>query len=176
MAHEHIGKGSGIFTDKDKVISLLVKENDSFLDIGCGPGDYLKTVSKVTANITGIDIHEASVDKVKKLGFRGIVADATKNIPLKDNSVDSILISNVLHGIVEENKQDNLLAEIKRILKKDGLVGVIEFKKNSLIGPSRKIRLSEEELLEIFTKEGFSKISYDEVGAFNYLVILRKEN
>jgi ubiquinone/menaquinone biosynthesis C-methylase UbiE len=174
MAHQHSGKGSGILIDRDRVISLFVKKDDFFLDIGCGPGDYLKTAFKLTKKITGIDIHQESIDKVKRLGFKGILADAAIKIPLSDNSVDSILISNVMHGIVEEKKEQNLIAEIKRVLKKDGLVGIVEFKKKSLIGPPPKIRLTEEELLGIFIKEGFSKISYNNVGAFNYLVIFSK--
>jgi ubiquinone/menaquinone biosynthesis C-methylase UbiE len=176
MTHQHSGKGSGIFIDKDKVISLLVKKNDSFLDIGCGPGDYLKTASKFTNNIIGIDIHKESIDIVKKLGFNAILADATIKIPLSDNSIDSVLISNVMHGIVEERKENGLIAEIKRLLKKEGRVGIVEFKKNSLIGPPKKIRLSEQELLDIFTKEGFSKIGYDDLGAFSYIVVLAKKN
>ena len=49
--HEHGGKGSGSFVDANKVISLLLKKDEVFLDVGCGPGDYLILASKITKNV-----------------------------------------------------------------------------------------------------------------------------
>jgi len=53
---------------------------------------------------------------------------------------------------------------------------IVEFKKNSVIGPPIDIRLTENDLLNIFTKNGFSKIKYEDVGEFNYILILKKNN
>lgn len=174
MVHEHAGKGSGKFIDIDKVISSLVKKGNVFLDIGCGPGDYLGHASKIAKEIIGLDVHKDSVKTIKNKGFRGILADATKKIPLKNETVDSVLLSNVMHGFVVDKTDDGVLKEVLRVLKTKGRVGVVEFKKNSIIGPPKKIRLSKEELTKILLDKGFSKAKEENVGPFNYMIIFKK--
>ena len=174
MVHEHGGKGSGNFVDREKVINSFVKKDDIFLDVGCGPGNYLVAVSRLTRNITAIDIHEESIANVRRMGFNGIIADATKKIPLDDSSADSILISNVMHGFVEDKTEKDVLSEIRRVLRLGGMLGIVEFKENSLIGPPKNIRLSETVLREIFGKD-FSKVDSMDVGPFNYLLVLKKD-
>ena len=65
--------------------------------------------------------------------------------------------------------------EVKRVLKQNGKVGIVEFTMNSPIGPPVKIRLSESDLLKIFAKNGFTKVSSESVGEFNYMLILKKD-
>ena len=174
VKHEHSGKGSGSFIDVNKVISLLVKKDEVFLDVGCGPGDYLIPASKMTKNVTGIDIHKESIEKVKKLGFNSFLVDATKKIPLKDESVDSLLMSNVLHGFIANKTEKKVMSEINRVLKQNGKLGIVEFKKNSERGPPKEIKLSDKQLIDILKKYGFYKSSYSDVGEFNYFMIFKK--
>ncbi|MEM4267858.1 MAG: class I SAM-dependent methyltransferase [Candidatus Woesearchaeota archaeon] len=173
--HQHSNRGTGKIVNTHKVISLLVKPNDFFADIGCGPGDYLKEAAKLTKNAIGIDIDTVSIEKVKALHLKGIVADATKKIPLKSSSLDSILLANVLHGFVANNEM-SAMKEIARLLKRKGLLGIVEFRKNMTfgIGPDRKIRLSKKEVIDLIEPYGFSKIGSAWVGLFNYLVIFEK--
>jgi ubiquinone/menaquinone biosynthesis C-methylase UbiE len=173
--HEHGGMGSGGFVDVIKVISLLVKKDEVFVDIGCGPGDYLIRASKLTKRITGIDTDKESIHKVKKIGLNGILADATKKIPLQDSSVDSMLMSNVLHGFVVNNTEKQVISEIKRVLKHNGKLGVVEFKKDSVRGPEKEIKISDKELEDILKKYGFIKYSYHDVGESNYFMIFKNK-
>jgi ubiquinone/menaquinone biosynthesis C-methylase UbiE len=174
-SHQHSGKGSGAFVDTKRVISLILKEDGQFLDVGCGPGDYLKAASKLSNNITGIDMHEESISKVKGLGFNGIVADATKTLPFKDESFDAILLSNVLHGFVWDKTESSVLSELRRIIKKDGTLGIVEFKKNSIMGPSKDIKLSEKQVINTLEYNGFTRLSNASVGMFNYIITFKKK-
>jgi ubiquinone/menaquinone biosynthesis C-methylase UbiE len=173
--HEHSGKGSGSFIDVQKVITLLLEQDDVFLDIGCGPGDYLKMASKITKHVTGIDNHEESIEQVRRSGFHGILADVTKKIPLEDDSVDSVLMANVLHGFVTDKTEKKVMFEIKRILKKNGKLGIVEFKKDSKRGPLKDIKLSDNQLIDTLEKYGFSQSSYHDVGESNYFMIFKKD-
>ena len=174
MSHEHGGKGTGSFVDTDKAISLILNKNDFFLDIGCGPGDYLVSASKLSKNIYGIDTHTESIEKVKTLGFNGILGDATKHIPFENESFDSILIANVFHGFREDGNDSKVINEVKRILKKDGILGIVEFKKDSLRGPPKEIKLSENELEKIMKTHGFLKLKNSDVGEFSYIITFKK--
>jgi tRNA G46 methylase TrmB len=71
MKHEHAGHSSKEHVDIPKVISMLVDRKAVFLDIGCGPGDYLKEASKLTENSIGIDVHASSIEAVRSMGDQG---------------------------------------------------------------------------------------------------------
>ena len=172
--HEHAGKGAGSFVDVDKVISLILDKGGAFLDVGCGPGDYLESAARLTKDITGIDSDPKSIETVKSRGFRGILADVTKGIPLKDGSVDSVLLSNVLHGFVLEKTEGEALPEIRRVLKSRGRLGIVEFKKDSAIGPPYGVKLSESQLASVLADYGFREASRHDVGRFSYLIIFMK--
>lgn len=176
MSHEHGGKGTGSIVDTDKVVLKLLKRNDFFLDIGCGPGDYLIPASKISKNIFGIDTHVESVDKLKKISLNVTLSDATKKLSFENNFFDSILIANVFHGFKEDGNDKKVIDEVKRILKKNGVLGIVEFKKDSERGPPKEIKLSEKELEIIMKKYGFFKVNYINVGEFNYLLILKQNN
>jgi len=174
MEHEHAGHSTKKYVDIPKVISLLVGAKTVFLDIGCGPGDYLLEARKLTENVIGIDKHEPSIAIIESMGIRGIVADATKIIPLENGSVDSVLIANVLHGFIANKEDSNAMNEVARVLKNDGRVGIVEFKKTSDAGPPAEIKLTPGDVINCLAKNGFSKISEHDVGPHHYMVIFKK--
>jgi ubiquinone/menaquinone biosynthesis C-methylase UbiE len=173
MPHDHKGKGSGLIVNTKKVISMLVRPGDIFIDIGCGPGDYLKKARAVTEHVIGIDRDKDAIEHVRKRGFETILADAAEKIPLDDASVDSVLLANVLHECFE-NKEDSALSEIARVLKKGGRLGVVEFKKDSLMGPPKEIRLAAEEVEERVVPYGFIVAQTEDVGLFNYMIVFER--
>lgn len=175
MAHIHSGKSSASFVNIKKVFLNLLKEDDYFLDIGCGPGDYLVEASKIAKNLVGIDVDDESIRVSESKGFNVLHEDITRRTIFDYDSFDSILLSNVLHGLVVLDRHEKAIAEIKRILKEDGKLGIIEFfKKETAKGPPLDIRISEKELEELLKKEGFKLIKNLKVGEFNYLSIFKK--
>jgi ubiquinone/menaquinone biosynthesis C-methylase UbiE len=174
MPHEHGGRGSGLIVNTKRVVSLLVRSGDVFLDVGCGPGDYLKRAKGIAKRAVGIDRDSDSVEKARKRGYEAIIADASQKIPFEDSSVDSVLLANVLHGFIE-NKEEGALAEIARVLKKGGRFGVVEFHKNSVFGPPKEIKLSPEEVEELVIPYGFVVLQKEDVGLFNYMIVFQRE-
>ena len=83
------------------------------------------------ASIVGIDISRDMLriaSQKKKYGtfkFKAKYADAT-NTGLKDNAVDIIVISLVLHE-VSKDLADKILSEAGRVLKHDGKIIVLEW-------------------------------------------------
>ena len=172
--HTHSGQSTKKFVDIKKAISLLVSKDKTFLDIGCGPGDYVLEASTITKNCIGVDTDAESIKIVKSHGLNGILADATKNIPLKDNSVDSILVANVLHGFIANGEYKTASQEMIRVLKKGGLLGIIEFKKTAEFGPPSNIKLSPEDVKKYILPLKFSKISIQDVGPYHYMIVFKK--
>lgn len=84
------------------------------LDFGCGIGDYLQ----YRKNTIGVDLNGKNIQYCKELGLNAAILENGK-IPLEDNSIDAVIMDNVLEHIEEPT---SVLKEIKRVLKANGLL------------------------------------------------------
>jgi ubiquinone/menaquinone biosynthesis C-methylase UbiE len=103
------------------IASKFVK--DKFIvDIASGEGYGSYLLSKVSNKVIGIDIDESSVvnanKKYKKDNLKYLVGSADK-IPIESNSID-VVVS--FETIEHHDKHEEMLLEIKRILKDDGIL------------------------------------------------------
>ena len=102
-----------------------IKKTDKVLDLGCNNGQQTLKAAARCKEILGLDYDEqqleiarASADD-KKIGNAVFKThDLEKKLPIKDKSFDKVLCLDVLEHIV---KRDQLLAEINRVLKANGL-------------------------------------------------------
>lgn len=118
---------------------------DKIVDVACGTGDMMEfwrsraEVSGVAVgDIIGVDPSKGMVDVARKKypDFNYHIAKATE-IPLEDESADILSITYGIRNVVERKEA---LDEFNRVLKKDGLVVILEFMKNenpSLLGKVR---------------------------------------
>lgn len=107
---------------------LLLKEldpnpNDKILDVGCGDGYYLYLLSNLGKfNLAGIDSDKkaliAASKQVKNKSMKLISGDIM-SMPFKDESFDKIVCSEVLEHLRDDK---NALIEMKRVLKKNGIL------------------------------------------------------
>ncbi len=92
-------------------------------------------------------------------------------------SVDLCLLATVFHDLVEDHTEQGALREIKRVLKTDGLLFVVEFKKiEGPPGPPQSIRLSPLELEQALARHRFLHQKTIDLGAFTYLSIFRSHS
>jgi demethylmenaquinone methyltransferase/2-methoxy-6-polyprenyl-1,4-benzoquinol methylase len=115
------------------------------VDVACGTGDMMdfwrsraQRADIKIKNIVGVDPSVGMVDVAKKKypTFIYHIAKATE-IPLEDASSDILSITYGIRNVVERKEA---LVEFNRVLKKDGLVVILEFMKNenpSLLGKIR---------------------------------------
>ncbi len=163
---------------------LNLKEGDCFLDLGCGPGDYSIRASEVIGafgKVYSLDKNQDSIvdlnNRVVSSGLKNIkaeVCDIAGPLPVKDSCVDVCFISTVLHSLNLADVEKTLFGEIRRVLKPDGRVAIIECKKEvQPFGPPMSMRISPEELEGTITKYGFEKTSLGDLG-YNYLIQFKK--
>lgn len=111
-------RGEAIYQNKLKFITA---SNDRVLDLGCGYGALLSSLSHHFKEVHGLDV-EADRVKISKLrtGLPIVQADAT-NTPYPDKYFDLITIVDVMEH-VPMGTQLLVMNEVRRILKSDGKV------------------------------------------------------
>jgi 2-polyprenyl-3-methyl-5-hydroxy-6-metoxy-1,4-benzoquinol methylase len=89
------------------------------LDLGCGGGIFLKTLTKERFDITGLDISTKLLKKINPEGLQLslVNADAGVTLPFKNGSFNLILSFDIIEHI-PDNK--TTLTEISRILIRNG--------------------------------------------------------
>lgn len=166
-------KSSKNFIDIDYILDVLnVRNVDSFMDIGCGDGHVVIEASKLNkdAFIYAVDQSDDVINyvnsKIKELDISNIEviqSNVDKHIDCEDNKVDLILMINVFHEFITERDKYNAISECSRVLKDNGKIAIIDFKKvPTFQGPPMKLRLSHNELEDYFSKQGFSLVYLNE--------------
>jgi len=103
-----------------------IKRGDYILDYGCGSGSYIFPLIELVGNegkIYALDAHPIAIQKIvlkKQLKNVEIIHSNCKT-GLPDNSIDVVLLLCVLH---ELNKPNEVLEEIHRVLKSNGILSV----------------------------------------------------
>ena len=107
---------------------LLKHKEKLILDLCCGTGNQLKLLSKNGfKNLHCLDLSEPMLKRAKTdaCPMKIYNEDATKT-SFENESFDIIIISFAIHE-KDRNMQRNLLAEAYRLLKKDGLILIVDF-------------------------------------------------
>ena len=107
----------------------LVNEGQTFLDYGCGTGDFTLPVArkvKKKGTVYALDYFQRQLDIVKnrsrKAGLGNIkTIRSNKGTGLPDESVDVVWLCDVLHEIKERREA---LRELHRVLRNDGVLAV----------------------------------------------------
>nr|WP_321501797.1 methyltransferase domain-containing protein [uncultured Dethiosulfovibrio sp.] len=160
---------------------LDLRGGDTFLDLGCGAGDYSLHAAGIvgeSGRVFAVDLWEDMLDKIRDDAMaRGIhnvypvVSDIQNKIEAPNKSGDICLISHVLHSMGFPTKTDRLFGEVRRVLKAGGKLAIVECKKEkSSFGPPIELRISPEDLEKYMDNFNFKKIDHADLG-FNYMSV-----
>jgi len=85
------------------------------------------------------------------------------------------LMATVLHDFIGDHVEQGVLKEIVRVIKPQGTLAVLEYKKiDGPPGPPKSVRLTPQEVDEILLPCGFKQQRVTEVGPDHYLQIFIK--
>lgn len=169
-------KNAKLYQKLCEVISKSLDKNMQVLELACGTGQLTLPLCKKVAAWEATDFSVKMIEKAKarasNLPVTFTVQDAT-NLPYEDERFDTVVIANALHIMPNPDKA---LSEIRRVLKKGGLLIAPTFVYD---GKVNKIRIwlmerigfhtfhkwKSNEYVEFVSKKGFDIIdSYVIVG------------
>jgi ubiquinone/menaquinone biosynthesis C-methylase UbiE len=180
------GKSSFELIESEKLLGALPLSQDiTFLDLGCGAGNYTLAVAEVLGKhgvVVALDLWQPGLETLEERAaaagrhnIRARLADISKLVPLADGSVDVCLMATVLHDLAEFGLAGGALKEAHRVLKPGGFLAIVEFDKvEGPPGPPMRIRLAPEEVENLVAPYGFQKTRTTRVGPYNYLMLFIK--
>lgn len=121
---------------ENKVSNYLksISKDKIVLDAGCGTGKFLNILETSSKEYIGIDLSDKQLSKAKlksKKDNTKFICSNLSNINLESNKIDLIVSSWVLGTITDINERTSALNELKRILKDNGTIILVENAENS---------------------------------------------
>ncbi|MDD3223630.1 MAG: class I SAM-dependent methyltransferase [Clostridium sp.] len=153
-------KNIKLYRELCEIISKALDNNMQVLELACGTGQLTFPLCKKVASWEATDFSENMIEEAKlrvsDLPVTFNVQDAT-NLSYEDERFDTVVIANALHIMPNPDKA---LIEIRRVLKKGGLLIAPTFVYN---GKTNKILIGLMEMLGFHT---FHKWTSDEYAEF----------
>ena len=111
--------------------TLDIKEGESILDAGCGPGLVIEKVLEENKgreiSITGVDIDRTMIRHARRRckDFPNVklqVADLNRSLEFPDSTFDKVICSNTLYAVEEPHA---VISEFHRVLKPGGAMIIV---------------------------------------------------
>ena len=112
----------------EKIFGNYVDKDSKILDVGCGYGRTLNELYNAGyQNLVGVDSSAGMLERGRReFPYLSFVQNDT-DLPFDDDSFDAVILFGVLCSVVNENAQRNLIDEIRRVLKPNGIIYVNDF-------------------------------------------------
>ncbi len=169
---------------RQMIDELNIKPGSNITDLGSGSGAYIYEACKVNkinnhnGKILAIDIDKVKLDLVRDTAKVGgfivetMIADLDKKLILSDYSTDYIILANTLYML---DNREQLIGECSRILSPSGYLLFVEWhEKDSLLGPTKDMRVNKENALKMFKDNGFELKKELSAGDYHYAFIFSK--
>ncbi|MGV8981153.1 class I SAM-dependent methyltransferase [Clostridium sp.] len=115
-------KNAKLYWELCEIVSKSLDKNMKVLELACGTGQLTFSLCKKVAAWEATDFSKKMIQEAKSrasnLPVTFTVQDAT-NLPYEDGRFDTVVIANALHIMPNPDKA---LTEIRRVLKKGGLL------------------------------------------------------
>jgi ubiquinone/menaquinone biosynthesis C-methylase UbiE len=173
-----------MFSDPQKNVAQLgVDVGMKVVDLGAGAGYYAIEAAKragPTGRVYAVDVQQDVLNKLKNTAAQGGVRnieiiwgniEKIGGTKLREGIADRVILSNTLFQ-VPQGERDNLALEVKRLLKSEGKLLVVDWEPGTPLAPKTVVpRMLAE---GIFQKAGFKIEKTFDAGDHHYGIIFKK--
>ena len=184
MSHKFDVKNAAVLDDPDRrdflnpeaILDMIpLDKNTVFVDVGAGTGYFALPAAARVRQVLALDILDEMVEVLRAKAESRHLTNLTplksgeSSFPVDEGTADVVFMSNVFHELDDHNLA---LKEVIRILKNDGILAVVDWKKESTpVGPPVEHRFSELDVTEILQLCGFKLTEIREAGPYHYLIM-----
>jgi len=184
MSHKFNVNNTAVLDDPDRkeflnpeaILDMIHLDNNTvFVDIGAGTGYFALPAAARVKQVYALDILDEMVAVIRAKAKSRHITNLTplksgeSSFPVDAGTADVVFMSNVFHELDDHSLA---LKEVMRILKSDGILAVVDWKKESTpVGPPVDHRFSELDVTEILQLCGFELIEIREAGPYHYLIV-----
>ena len=118
---------------QELISAANIEPGHHVLDIGCGTGTLVVKLKRQypSAHVVGIDPDPKVLRRARIKATRATLSvqldqGFADQLPYKDDSFDRVFSSFMFHHL-EEEERENMLREVLRVLKVDGLLHLVDF-------------------------------------------------
>ncbi len=150
-------------------------------DLGCGNGFFAIPICRWLrgrGEVIGVDISDEMLKELGmragKMGVKNLILKRSDEymIPLLSRSMDIVFMACVLHEVKSARR---FLSESKRILKDDGKLIVIDWKRmRTQGGPPLNVRIGKRKAIDYLKRVGFKEIEGVDLYPYHYVLIGKK--
>jgi len=128
LANNFMSFGTHWIWKKRAIVLLEITKDEKILDLCCGTGDLSELIHKnYAAQVFGVDFVEGMLKVAKKRNREiNFIGGDALTLPFLNSTFDKAIIS---FGIRNVDSTEQCLVEIKRVLKPNGKIVVLEFGK-----------------------------------------------
>lgn len=176
---------SGFLQPERAILRLEVRPGMQVADFGCGTGHFSIPLARLVGEagkVFSIDVQKQSIDLIKSranlehlLQIETIWADleGSSGSHLPANSIDFVIISNILFQVVEK---DSVVREAYRILKTDGRLAMIEWDDTPFpAGPGPELRIAKKTARTLAEGNRFVMEKEFDAGSHHYGLLFKKQ-
>ena len=169
------------------VEQLPIKEGDVVADLGSGSGHLVVPIANmvgVHGRVYAVDILEKKLEAVRGtakfhslmnvLTYRAdLEADGVLQEFIKSGSADVAILANVLFA---NGKKEDIISHAAMILKKQGVLAVVEWKESNLpMAPSKELLVDPNSVVALCEKQGLAHTRDLEVGDCHFGKLFTKK-
>ena len=155
---------TGFFSPEKILDQIEIRDQMEAADFGCGHGFFSVPLAKRTpkGRVYAIDVvgealeaveSRAALEKIDNIKTIQANLENFGSSKLKDNSIDIVLLRNILF---QSRKKEAIIAEAKRVLKKDGKMAIVEWKMDSARAPKEGWLIEKEEVKKMAESGGLN--------------------
>ena len=177
--------GAQFLKPQEVIASLNITEGMKVADLGCGNlGYFIIPLAKLVGKegvAYAVDVQKSVLDGVKsRAKLEGITnletvwanLEKVGSTQISTGSLDVALLINVLF---QNKRHEALLKEAVRLIKKNGRLLVVDWKKTGIpFGPAVELRISQEEIKGIASNLNLKLLEEREFGDYFWGLIFEK--